>query len=515
MISRNAIRDYHARKLDSCAWIKKIPREELLKEIKTFKVRPIFRGHDRWTHQLASFLIGMSYPQYLFLLDMGLGKTTILLDLFTQHLREKTMTRGLVLVPRLINISTWNQDVLEHSDFEPNLCYGDIEEKWERLINPRGDLSIIDYAGLHLALGTKEGKKIVRDDKKVAKLRKVYDGIALDEIHKTRNKDTLRYSILRALMKTMPVRYGTTGTLFGHDPQEIYPQFYLIDRGETFGDTMGLFREAFFDKKVNPWGGPEYTFRKELTRQLYRMLQHRSLRYDEDEVPEIEIPKGVFRQLKVAFSDEQREHYLRALQGIIDAKGRLSDIDSAWIRMRQITSGYLEWNDEHGKHSVMFPENPKLQMLEKVIDESGYEKVIVSTEYTQTGRLITQWLEKNNYGYEWLYGGTKDPVNCIQRFMRDASKKVFVMNSESGGTGTDGLQKVSRYLVMYESPTTPIARKQLIKRVLRPGQRHRAFIYDIVMEKSLDKGILTHIEEGVSLYKSVVNGKFNKLDFLS
>ena len=33
------------------------------------------------------------------------------------------------------------------------------------------------------------------------------------------------------------------------------------------------------------------------------------------------------------------------------------------VRMRQILSGYLAWNDEHGSHVVAFKTNPKLDRL--------------------------------------------------------------------------------------------------------------------------------------------------------
>jgi SNF2 family DNA or RNA helicase len=520
VISRQAIADYHARQFDSCTWLKKLSREQILDELKTFKVKPVFKGHDRWTHQLVCFLIGMSYPEYLFLLDMGLGKTAICLDIMTQKVREKQITKSLVMVPRMVNLASWEKDITAHSEFEPNLCSGDIEEKWERLLNPRGEVSVIDYHGLQLALTKKEtskGKKsrLVRDDSKVAKLYKVYDNFILDESHKAKNKDTLRFMLLRALLKQAKSVYGSTGTLFGRNPEDIFAQFYLVDNGETFGDTLGMFRAAFFDESRNNWGALEYKFRKELTRDLYRMLQHRSIRYSDFEVPEVEIPKCHQIKLPLKFSDEQREHYLRAVEGLINARGKLSEIDSAFIRMRQITSGYLEWNDEHGKHTVEFPENPKMQALENILDESGDAKVIVSCEFTQTGRMITTWLEKNGYGYEWLYGGTKDAGKCLNSFLTNPAKKVFVMNSESGGTGTDGLQHVSHIMYIYESPVSPITRTQLVKRVNRSGQAHRSYIYDPIIEKSIDLRILSFIEEGKSLYDSIVNGKLTRNDLIS
>jgi hypothetical protein len=110
-------------------------------------------------------------------------------------------------------------------------------------------------------------------------------------------------------------------------------------------------------------------------------------------------------------------------------------------------------------------------------------------------------------GYEWLYGGTKDKVACRRKFIDDPSCRVLVMNSEAGGTGTDGLQSVARYLFFYETPASPITRQQTLKRIHRSGARMRCFIYDMVMQRSLDPGILADIAENRDTYESVVNGK--------
>lgn len=525
MIKKGAVSEYLKQDLDSFTWLKHLPRQTILDEFKYFKVKPVFKGHERWTHQLVSFYIGCCCDDFLFLLDMGLGKSAIILDILTQKVREKKVKKAFITVPRLINLGSWENDILQHSDFEPILADGSIEEKWIHLIEAKGDLAIIDYPGLQLALTKRapvkndrgkivKGKyKLVRDDSKVAQLRKIYNFFAIDESHKAKNKDALRFSLLRALTGRADYRYASTGTLFGRKPEDIWPQFLLIDRGETFGDTIGLFREAFFNPVSNGFG-TKYEFNKGMYRPLYRFLQHRSIRYTEQEVPEVELPARVVRRITVRFADDQREHYLRAVQGLIDARGSLREIDSAFIRMRQIAAGYLQWSDEDGKHLVSFTENWKLQALEKIIEESGESKVVVSTEYTQSGQLVADLCLNLGHKYEWLHGGAKDAVRMVNRFIQDPDIKVFIMNSESGGTGTDGLQKVARHLVFYESPASPITRTQTLKRVHRPGQLHRTFIWDIVLEKSIDLRILSLIEEGKNLYDNIVNGRISRNELI-
>lgn len=510
LISRQAQKQYLERTFNDYRWMKSLTREQIMRELSHLKVKPKFKT-EPWTHQLVAFYLGLCNPRFLYLLDMGLGKSKIIADLITQTQREKKLEGALVLVPRLINIDSWVDDLARHSDLEPWGCnVSDIEEKRERLLYPKGDVTLIDYAGLHLALGQKEGKKkkhLVRDDKLMRKLQKQYNFIGMDESHKLSNHEGLWFGLANQITKTAEFCYATTGTLFGKNVEDLWSQFFLVDRGETFGENLGLFRKSFFTTKMNPWKGMVYTYDPKMDGQLHKMLQHRSLRYDEDEIPELEVPKRAMLSHKCEMGVEQREHYMRALEGLINAGGKLSQLEAGWLRMRQIVSGYLAWKDEHGDHILPFKHNPKLDALEMLLDEMGDSKIVVCYDYTETGKLIVDRVKALGLGYEWFYGGTKDKSGSRRRFMEDPKCRVFVMNSEAGGTGNDGLQMVARYMVFYETPCPPTTRKQTIKRIHRPGQTERTFIYDLVMSKSVDRGILDALEAGINIYDGVVNGK--------
>ncbi len=502
---KGAVQEYLNKELDSFTWIKKAPREVLEKELKQFRVKPVFKT-DAWDHQLACWILGMTFPEFLFLLDMGMGKTWIGLNIFIQLLREKKVTKGIVTVPRLINLGSWEEAVKKHTDLSVTLVEGSIADKYEQLLHPTSDLTVIDYAGLQLALSKKVKGKLVTNHYKAERVAKNFQIFIPDETHKARNGESKRYALLSGFSKRIKYHYGMTGTLFGRNPEEIFAQFELIDRGETFGNSLGLFREAFFTAKFNGFGN-EYIFNKDMYRTLFRFIQHRSIRYAEWENPN--IPKHHFEKLLMDFGSEQREYYFKALQGLIEAKGNPRQLDAPYIRMKQITAGFLRWNEGDDKHKVVFDENPKLDMLVKVITNNPGSSFIVSHEFTDSGHLITKRLQELGIGYEWLYGGSKDKKHAVRRFLEDGSKEVFVMNSESGGTGTDGLQEKASILIFYESPESPLTRQQVIKRIVRPGNKKSCYIYDLVMRRSADAKILKFYEEGKSLHEAIVDGSFD------
>lgn len=511
IISKYAVEDYLDRDFDSFTWMKKLPRRTLMSELWDLRVPPVFKTAP-WTHQLVCFYIAQCYPEFLFLLDMGLGKTKIIADIITQKQREKKIDRALVTVPRFINMESWADDLLVHSELEPCLAnISDIEAKQERLLNPTGDLTIIDYQGLHWAVCKRKksgtGYKLVKDDKLVRRVQSLYQLVAIDESHKLGNHDSLWFSILRQITKTADYTYAMTGTLFGKQLESIWSQYYLVDRGETFGENLGLFRGAFFDQKTQPWKGTVYIPKPGMSRTLNKMIRHRSIQYDEDEVPETELPARVMRSSEMLMSDEQQTAYLKLVQGIIDSGGDRTNLEAGvWAKLRQVASGYLAWEDKNGAHLIRFKDNPKLHSLDSWLERFDGEKMVISCEYTETGRMICDHLTKLGISHVWYYGGTKDQSATRRKFLDDPRCRVFVMNSEAGGTGTDGLQKVSRAFVFFEEPCSPITWKQTLKRVHRSGQKHRTFIISLRIKKTVEMKIRDGVKAGVDLYEEVVKG---------
>lgn len=508
IVSKRAVAEYLGRQLHAYNWMKRLTKRELLDELARLRTRPQFKT-EPWLHQLVCFFLGLHEPRFLFLLDMGLGKSKIIQDLITQAQREKRLRRALIMVPRLINIDSWLDDLKVHSGLQPNpVLVESIDGKRDLLLDPDGDVSIIDYHGLMLALCDKKKGKLVPNAARIAHAQRQYNFFNADESHKLGNHDSLWFRVVEQTTESADYVFETTGTIFGRNPESIWSQFYIADRGETFGDTIGQFRSAFFKAETHPFKGQVFSFDKSKARLLSKMMRNRSLRYDEMEIND--LPPCIIRPRLLDMAPEQREHYLNALEGVINGAGSPQDLEAPWIRMRQICSGYLKWKDDYGDHLVRFQQNPKLDMLTALLEQTEDSKVIVAYDYTETGRMICDHLKTLGIDHRWLYGGSKDRRGIREAFLHDPACQVLVMNSEAGGTGTDGFQHVAQYLFPFESPTPVITRKQLIKRVHRAGQKRRTFIIDLAMRDSVDTAILKSLQEGFDLYDLVVKGSAKK-----
>lgn len=514
-ISKYAVEKYVKRKVDNHDWMKKLKIEEVNEELTSFN----WCFHTPpFLHQKVCFLIGIAYPEFLWMLDMGTGKTKIMLDLIRYYREIGKFKRALVLVPNVANIQNWCDEIDIH---QPTLSYtamdGTTEKRWE-LLSREVDINIINYAGL-LYLGTKKGFKLVgpKDKKRrvpcrvidpeaLAALAEIFDTLILDESTAIGNHASLTTKIIEKLTPYYEFKWAATGTPFGRDPTPLLTQFRAIDNGETLGTTLGMFRAAFFNTKKNYWGGYEHKFDKRKERGLHRLLKHRSIWYDESECGD--LPKKVYRLRKVSFPEDQQTYYERILKDIRGGDSTTNLLfKNNFIKMRQIASGFLNHKDlDTGKQTLIkFRKNPKLDELELIIDEiNPTRKMVIFYEFTKSGEYITALLKKKKIKHVWLYGGTKDAAAIVTQFKLDPETTHMVVNNQSGAYGLNF--QVANYEVFYESNVRPEIRRQGEKRCHRTGQTRRVFIYDIIVRHSVEEKIQRFLSEGKDLFNALVKG---------
>ena len=144
MLNPEIINNFLNRKLDSWEWLKDIKRDKLEEEVSLdFKTTP-------YTHQLASMVAGKYNDNFLYLLEMGAGKTKIILDLLTY--RKNEWKKGLILSPNVSTVYTWADECEKHSNLSYTILMGTKAERESLLGTTDTDLYFLNYTGLLLLL---------------------------------------------------------------------------------------------------------------------------------------------------------------------------------------------------------------------------------------------------------------------------------------------------------------------------------------------------------------------------
>lgn len=516
MINKRVIKKFLNRKLEDWNCVKELTELEVWEELDLelpdefhFKTTP-------WKHQAASFICGLHNKDFIFFLDMGLGKSLLVANiLYLYALQGDLSGKTLILAPNEVGISEWEGQIEEHTDFTYTSLLGKKDEKWKLFDENDTDLYIISYDGLLSMLTALQPSK-KKDDKTkkqqpvpklVKKFTTAFQGLILDELHICKNMHTLAYRLCNYLAKNCDFRYGLTGTPFGRKPIDLWAQFFLIDRGETLGSTLGFFQECYF-RKVGNGFGYEWQFDMAMEKKLHKAMRHKSLRYAEEELDS--MPPKVYKTIKVPFSSEAYQYYELAHADLLESQGNYQMLKNSFMRKRQIVSGYVDFKDEEeNRQRITFKENPRLDALMDYVTRTKPEsKIVIFVEFTPSGDMIAERLTKAKFKFERLYSGTKDKIAAKNNFVNDTGCKILLANSKSGGVNLN--LQVADHEVFYECPVSPIVRRQAEKRAPRGAKTKTTYIVDIMVKNSVDEDVWEFIKEGKDLFAALVEGKGGK-----
>lgn len=529
MIRRQAIRDFLDRPLRDSGIAKSFSEQAIDRKIARIYPPPRFHTKPR-LHQKICFLLGCKYSHYLHLLDMGLGKSKVLIDLFQHaldiHPDDQPRLRMLVVVPAWANLEQWVMEVRKHA---PDLrCVkvdgtGEAERKGQ-VFDPAADLVIITYMGLLALCCGKEGpqpsggrkprggRKWQPQEGRLREFLQWFKFFGWDEADAFKNHTSLTYRVVRRLSrdKNTLYSYALTGTPFGKSPEDLWGLFHAIDGGAALGETLGLYRAAFFTEHPNFWGGSEYKFQHKMKKALNRMMRNSSIRYDEGECND--LPDKVYIRRPVQMPVENHKYYSRLMGELEAARESYQLLESAFIQLRQLCSGYLTFRkkDRQGaevdRQTLVFKNNPKVDDLLQFLQEvPPHKKVVVFLEYKKSGEIVCEALKKAKVNHVRLYSGTRKSDRPVERFQSEPAVRVLV--SSSAGARGINLHEVAHYCYFFEAPVNPILRQQEEKRVHRMGQQHTCFIVDCYVKGSIEQTILHALRNNKDLFQQIVDGR--------
>lgn len=128
------------------------------------------------------------------------------------------------------------------------------------------------------------------------------------------------------------------------------------------------------------------------------------------------------------------------------------------------------------------------EMLEEI--DLTKTKVLLCAYYQTTVESLVKAFE--NHGAVALYGkvtGSKAEA-AKQRFLKDDSCRVMVINYESGGVGLDGLQDVCYTGISVEPTPIPGDFEQTLGRLARPGQTQGVNMWCLIATGTIYKKIV-------------------------
>lgn len=466
-------------------------------------------------HQLVGFLLALMYPGLFLTLDMGVGKSKIMLDVFSYRRRltnpDQRARRMLVLVPNRTNVWGWEEQIRTHA---PWLSYGLLSDEASaaerKAIWADTSLNVVvaTYAGL-IALH-KIGKEISAE--RVTRTGALFDTIVADESAAIRNPQSKAFQILSQLAHLVRFRYPMTGTPFTKDPLGLWSQFYFADPDDTpLTSDYHQFRTMFFTP-IKTAFNIIYALPVDKREALHKVIRHLSIRYEESECNSLPDKMGGLANpicIPIHLHGQQAEYVRQTYAEVQGAAKGDAQVVGAFHRLRRAASGYIEIPGM-GEFRE-FESNPKLDACMDLLEEMDTSQCIIVAYYQETIRIIERRLQKeaekkgerSKFTYAKVVGGQADSAANVSAFQ--AGKVRLLLLSTAGARGLN-LQNC-RYMIIFESPVSPEDAQQVEKRIHRTGQKERVHIYHLVAP--VDVKLLDGLREDKQLLDIIMDGVTN------
>ncbi|MBN2318558.1 MAG: DEAD/DEAH box helicase family protein [Acidobacteria bacterium] len=431
-------------------------------------LRPYQRTGLGWLHFLQRFGFGGCLAD-----DMGLGKTIQVLALLEERRRlsesEDPVRRpppSLVVMPRSL-VFNWLQ---EAERFTPRIRILD-HTGGERI---RSYKHFDDYDAIFTTYGT------LRRDAPFFK-EKFFDCIILDEAQAIKNASTESAKAARLLKGRF--RLALSGTPIENHIGELWSLFEFLNPGM-------LGSASVFKNGKGPQPKPGNGNRALLAQALRPFILRRTKAQVAPELPE-KVEQTLYCRLEPpqrALYDELRTHYQQSLLHRVQNEGIKKSkiyILEALLRLRQaaIHPGLIDRSraeESSAKMDLVLPQ------LMEILDEG--HKALVFSQFTSVLELLRTQLDRENVGYEYLDGQTRDRAAPVERFQNDPEVRLFLISLKAGGLGLN--LTAAEYVFLLDPWWNPAVEAQAIDRTHRIGQTRSVFAYRIIAKDTIEEKVL-------------------------
>jgi len=459
-----------------------------------------------WKHQRDAVTESLKHDSFAYLFEMGSGKTltavTHLRNLFKRHGRP---LKTLILCPAVV-VRNWEEEITKFSQCGKYVqaLTGNKQKRFLDLDAKDKHIFVTNFEALDmngLFWFEKNKSRIVRE--------LGFELLIIDESHRLKNPSAKRTKLAIKLADKIHYKLILSGTPILNSPLDIWSQYRILDKGETFGTNFFAFRAHYFvDKNLSMPKEryfPDFKFRTELEQELNTKIYSKAIRVLKKDC--LDLPDQVFSKVYVEMGKEQARCYKEMKdQFVTYLKSEAMTADLAItkaLRLQQIVSGFF--TPEEGGDVIAFKENPRLDALEDILEDYTGEKIIIWSVFKASYKAIAERCEKLGLEYAFLTGeqNAKEKQESVDRFTK-GSAQVLIANPAAGGTGVNLTQ--SSTAIWFSRNFKLEDRLQALARNHRGGSNMHAKITvcDLVALGTIDEIVLGALTNKENLAEKIL-----------
>jgi SNF2 family DNA or RNA helicase len=404
-------------------------------------------------------------------LDMGMGKTVSTLTAIQELMHDYfEVTKTLIIAPLRVARMTWSSEIekWDHlQDLKLSKVLGSERDRL-RALEADADIYIINRENTEW-LVNHFGRAWP------------FDMVVIDELSSFKSNKSRRFKALRKVRPLINRIVGLTGTPTPNGLIDLWPQIYLLDRGERLGKTITGYRQEYFDPGQRNWQTGviyNYALKDGAEKIIYKKISDICISMKAEdylEVPELkEIPIEVELDPKDYKKYKQLEREL--LLPLSDAED-IEALTAATLsnKLLQMANGAVY--DE--KRKVHLIHDEKLKALEEIIEAANGKPVIVYYNYKHDLESIKRYfkdvrtLETEEDISDWNAGRVP----------------ILALHPASAGHGLN-LQHGGNIIVWFGLNWSLELYQQANARLHRQGQTSKVTAYLLVTKDTIDEDVV-------------------------
>ena len=464
-----------------------------------FKTKP-------YGHQLTALEKSWNRETYAYFMEMGTGKTKVLIDNIAMLYDRGKIDGALIISPKGVMGTWYDQELPTHL---PNHI-GNVSVLWQANITKSqshklGNLFKTDER-LHIlimnveALSTQKGlafaQKFLLSHKTL---------MCIDESTTIKNPKAKRTKNIISLAPRTQYRRILTGSPVTKNPLDLYSQCEFLNEELLDFTSYYAFRNRYAEMKTLHIAGrsiqvvSHFKNLDELSEQLktfsYRVLKEECL----------DLPPKIYIKREIELSTEQKKVYKQmkeeALATLNGKQITTMTVLTQLMRLQQITCGHFVADDG----TTQEIKSNRLNELFDILDEVE-GKAIIWAHWQKDIQIIKAALIKK-YGPRSVvdyYGLTPQHERQKNKdaFQNDSKVRFFVGTPQTAGYG---LTLTAANTVIYYSNGYDLEKRiQSEDRAHRIGQKKSVTYVDILAEETVDEKIVKSLRKTINIASKVM-----------
>jgi len=473
-----------------------------------FKTKP-------YDHQLKALDKSWDKKQYGYFMEMGTGKSKVLVDNMAMLYDKGKINGALIIAPKGVYNNWFTQEIPIHlsSHIKPKMVLWTAstskakDKEYQSLFETGYDLHILimNVEALSTDKGRLFAGKFLRAHRAL---------MAIDESTTIKTPTAKRTKAIVVLGKEAYYKRILTGSPVTKSPLDLFSQCNFLHEDLLECGSYYSFKNRYAVMKTHNFGGRRVQLVHSYQRldELADILKGFSYRVLKEDC--LDLPDKVYIKREVELSKEQKEAYSTMKSAALaHLKGKLATaphVLTQMMRLHQITCGHLKNDDD----SVTDLKNGRIKELLKLLEDTN-GKVIIWANYIHDIKNIIKAIttakdedQQLIYGPDAVveyYGATSsdDRAKAIKSFQDPDSKvRFFIGNPQTAGYG---ITLTEASTVVYFSNGYDLEKRlQSEDRAHRIGQKKSVTYVDFIAPKTVDEKIVKALRSKIDIASQVM-----------